>query len=280
MMFHSGKINANFLQMKLRIIALCLIFLTAFSGYAQNFPEKPNPPRIVNDFANTMSADEVAALEQKLVAYNDTTSTQIAIVTIADLEGYDVTDYADRLAEKWGIGQKGTNNGLLILIKPKTSGEKGLARISVGYGLEDVIPDAVARRIVDNEMIPEFAQGSYYKGISKATDVVVALATGKYKAKDYKDKKTGSSGWIVIVFIAIVFILMRVFRGSSGVYHAGGSNLPFWATLFMLGSMGRGSNNGSWNDFSSGGGSFGGGGGGFGGFGGGSFGGGGASGSW
>jgi uncharacterized protein len=267
-------------KMKIRIIALCLSLLSVFAVSAQNFPEVPNPPRIVNDFANTMSPEEVAALEQKLAAFSDTTSTQIAVVTIADLEGYDVADYADRLAEKWGIGQKGTNNGLLILVKPKND-QPGKARISVGYGLEEIIPDAISRRIVDNEMIPEFKKGSYYKGIDKASNVVISLATGKFKAKDYKGKEQGTPIWIVVVFIVIVIVLMRVFRGSSGVYHQGGSSLPFWTALFMANQMG--SNRGSgWSDFSSGGGMFGGGssGGGFGGFGGGSFGGGGASGSW
>jgi uncharacterized protein len=262
--------------MKIRIIALCLSLLSVFAVTAQNLPEVPNPPRIVNDFANTMSPEEVAALEQKLVAFSDTTSTQIAVVTIADLEGYDVADYADRLAEKWGIGQKGSNNGLLILVKPKNN-QPGKARVAVGYGLEETIPDAIARRIVDNEMIPEFKNGNYYKGIDKATNVVIGLTTGKFKAKDYKDK--GTPIWMVVVFVIIVIVLMRVFRGSSGVYHQGGSSLPFWTALFMANQLG-GNRSGSWSDFSSGGGSFGGGGGGFGGFGGGSFGGGGASGSW
>jgi uncharacterized protein len=126
-------------------------------------------------------------------------------------------------------------------------------------------------------MIPEFKNGNYYKGIDKATNVVIGLTTGKFKAKDYKDK--GTPIWMVVVFVIIVIVLMRVFRGSSGVYHQGGSSLPFWTALFMANQLG-GNRSGSWSDFSSGGGSFGGGGGGFGGFGGGSFGGGGASGSW
>ena len=72
-----------------------------------------------------LNAEEVNALEQKLVAFNDSTSTQIAIVIVHHLKGYDKADYAQRLGEKWGIGQKGLNNGILILVKPKTADSKG-----------------------------------------------------------------------------------------------------------------------------------------------------------
>ncbi len=98
-------------------------------------------------------------LEQKLVAFNDSTSTQIAIVIVPTLGGYDKADYAQTLAEKWGIGQKRTNNGVLILIKPKTPGSKGEVQIATGYGLEGAIPDITCAEIIDREILPAFRNG-------------------------------------------------------------------------------------------------------------------------
>src|SRR5664279_6253389 len=99
----------------------------------RNIPERPNPPRLVNDLAGMLKVDEVNSLEQKLVIFNDSTSTQIAIVIVPSLGGYDKADYAQQLAEKWGIGQKGLNNGVLILVKPKTADSNGQVQIAPGY---------------------------------------------------------------------------------------------------------------------------------------------------
>jgi uncharacterized protein len=242
---------------------------------AQDLPEPPNPPRLVNDLAGILSAGEIQALENKLVAFNDSSSTQIAVVIVPSLNGYEKMDYTYRLAEKWGIGQKGKNNGLLIMVKPKTATEKGEVFIAPGYGLEGVIPDAICKRIVDNEMIPYFREGNYYGGIEAATSTIMSLAKGEYTADQYaKGKKAGPYALLIpVIIMAIVFFLIRSGRARS---HSIGKNIPFWTAFWLLGSMGSGSHSGSWNNFSSGGG----GGGGFGGFGGGSFGGGGAGGSW
>jgi len=128
---------------------------------AQDIPEPMTPPRLVNDFADILNPEEQNALEYKLRSYYDSTSTQIYVVSVNDLAGYDAGDYAFRLGEKWGVGQKGKDNGIVILIKPKIGNEKGRAYIATGYGMEEIIPDAVARRIVDNEMIPHFRNNRY-----------------------------------------------------------------------------------------------------------------------
>ena len=110
-------------------LKLFLIFFVGLSVSAaieaQDFPEKQYPPRLVNDFAGMLNGREMSELENKLVAFNDSTSTQIAIVIVNDLKGYDVADYAQRLAEQWGIGQRGLDNGILILVKPKTDNSMG-----------------------------------------------------------------------------------------------------------------------------------------------------------
>lgn len=268
-----------------KAVATSLLLIALFLGKvtAQDFPEKPFPPRLVNDFAGMLSTQEVYALEEKLVAYEDSTSTQIAIVTVSDLKGYDKADYAQRLAEKWGIGQKGLNNGVIILVKPKTNESSGQVQIAQGYGLEGVIPDIVCGQIVDYEILPEFRNGNYYQGLDKATSTLMSLASGEYPADQYgKSKGSDLSNIAPIIFFIIFFIIVMFMRGNGGSNqkHISRKGLPLWLLLSMMNSGGK-KHDGSWGGFSGGGGfGGGGGGGGFGGFGGGSFGGGGAGGSW
>lgn len=258
--------------------SLLVLLLFFYSGFAlAQIPEQPKPPRLVNDFTNTLSAEQQMQLEQKLVNYNDTTSTQIIVVLVSDLAGYDEADFAFRLGEQWGVGQKGSNNGAVVLVKPKTERERGKAYIATGYGLEGVIPDALADRIVEQEMIPAFKNNNYFEGLWLGTDAIIGLASGLYAADKY-DQQQGAAWFIPFVVLLIIYFIMRASRSAN---HIGGkrSNLPFWTALFLAGQAGR-SNSGSWQNFSGGSGGFGGGGSSFGGFGGGSFGGGGAGGSW
>ncbi len=264
----------------LKFIFVLLLMALILPVKAQDIPDRPSPPRLVTDFTATLAPDQLAALERKLVAFNDSTSTQIAVVFVKSLNGYDKADYAYRLGQKWGVGQKGKNNGAVILVKPKTATENGDAFIAPGYGLEDVIPDALCKRIVDNEMIPHFRNGDYYGGIDAATTVMIDLAKGRYTAEQYNKKHDAGPVGLIVPVIILLVVLFAIRAGRAGS-HSVGKALPWWMGLWMLGSMGRG-HSGNYNDFSSGSGFFGGGsgGGGFGGFGGGSFGGGGAGGSW
>ncbi len=294
MMFRLGKtensadaelrIGKNRVMKTHRSIANFLLWVLLLGGFinaeAQDIPARPEPPRLVNDLAGILTPDQVQQLERKLVDYNDSTSTQIVVVIVKSLNGYDKNDFANRLGQRWGVGQKGKNNGAVVLVKPKYPNEKGEASIQTGYGLEGAIPDALAKRIVDNEMIPNFRDGNYYKGIDDATNVMFALVKGEYTADQYSKRAKGkSSPYALLIPLIILVVVFTMMRGSRGNSHSIGKKLPFWTALWMLGSMG-GSNRGNWGDFSGGSGGFGGGGGGFGGFGGGSFGGGGAGGSW
>lgn len=259
------------------------IFLMSSGLLSAQVPDRPKPQMLVNDFAGILSDTEKNQLEQQLVAYNDSTSTQITVVTMSDLQGYDIDDMAQRIGQAWGVGQKGTNNGLVVLIKPKTAQERGDVSIQTGYGLEAYVTDAASRRIIEKEMIPRFRENNYYAGISAGVKVISDLLMGKYKAAEYaKGAQKKGSGFIFIL-IFLIFIVLALFGRNKGNNHTIGrrdSSLPFWLLLSMLGS-GGGRSSGGWGGFSGGSGGFGGGGGGgFGGFGGGSFGGGGASGSW
>jgi uncharacterized protein len=268
---------------------LMLLLLMVFSAIAQppyeGIPPRPDPPRLVNDFSGTLSSNDIARLEHKLVAFNDTTSTQITVVLVKDLAGYDKAQFADLLGEQWGVGQKGKDNGIVVLVKPKVADGKGEAFIAPGYGLGGAVPDAVAKRIVEEEMIPEFKNNNYYGGLDRGTNVLMELTAGEYSGDDYMKRTDGGGlGAFVglIIFIVIISWLLSRGRGMRN-YTGRSSSLPFWTALFLANQMGN-SSRGKWGDFKSGGGSFGGfgggGGGGFGGFGGGSFGGGGAGGSW
>lgn len=262
-----------------------LLVVFAFTCFAQDIPERPNPPRLVNDLANVLSNEEEQTLEAELVEFDRSTTTQITIVTVPTLGDYEISDFAFRLGEKWGVGRKDKDNGIVIIFKPKVGNERGGVFVAVGYGLEGIIPDAVANRtVVDKEMIPRFQQNDIYGGLYAGTKVLMGLASQEFTAQAYQQKaggkKSEDGGGGVLVVIIIIIILLTLFKGGRGRnYHAGGrGSLPFWIAMSLLGSGNRGG--GSFGGFSGGGGGFGGGGGGFGGFGGGSFGGGGAGGSW
>ena len=264
--------------MKKIIVAIITVLSFVTALYAE-IPERPNPPRLVNDFANILNNNEVGQLEGVLEQFARETSTQIVLVTIASLDGYDPGDYAPRLAEQWGVGQKGKDNGIVILLKPKTNESSGEVFIATGYGLEGVLPDAIINStVIENEMIPYFKQDDYLGGLASGIKVIMDITRGEYSAEQYQ-QNAGREGGSFIPFVIIMFVLIfGVFgRSRRRRFYSPGRSLPFWLAIGMMSGAGRRSS-GSFGNFSSGGGSFGGGG--FGGFGGGSFGGGGAGGSW
>ncbi|MGE0090272.1 MAG: YgcG family protein [Bacteroidales bacterium] len=260
-----------------KIFFIGILSLISFFAYSQDFPQKPYPPKIVNDFAGLLSPQEQQALENKLVQFSNETSTQIAIVVVKSLDGYDPSQYAFELGDKWGIGQKGKNNGILILVKPKYNSEKGEVFIATGYGLEGAVPDALAKRIVNNDILPFFRQDQYYHGLDSAVNTIMGLTKGEFTADQYTKKTQGAEPYSIVIIILIVIVVSIISRFRQARHYSIGHNLPFWIALGMLSNQSK-SSGGGFGSFTSGSGGFGGGG--FGGFGGGSFGGGGAGGSW
>ena len=261
----------------LSIFFLLLITSTSLLAQVESvIPAKPSPPRLVNDLTGKfLTPDQVAGLEAKLVAYDDSTSNQIAIVVVDDLKGYSAADYAIALGRKWGVGNADFNNGVVILVS--TGGGDGNRDVFIapGYGLEGAVTDLLAAAIVDNDLVPNFKKGNQYVGLDQAVDDVIKAAAGRYTAPDgYADRGRKRKGVSPILIVFLVIIIVSLFsRGGRG---GGGGMLSrrgFGPVFGPFGGMGGGFGGGGF-------GGGGGGGGGFGGFGGGGFGGGGAGGKW
>jgi uncharacterized protein len=261
--------------MKVFFIAFLLVGLTTI-GFAQDFPAKPT--KLVSDFTGTLSAGQVQNLENKLVAYDDSTSIQIAVAIVKSVGEYDINEYALELGRKWGVGSK-KNTGVMIVV---ALNDRKLA-IQTGYGIEGALPDISTKSIIENDIKPSFKQGDYYTGLDLGINSIIKLTKGEYKNDAPKAKKAKGGGMssivVLLVIVVIIIIIIRKGGGGGGSQVIGGrgvANALFWSMLF---SGGRGSGgSGFGGGFGGGGGSSGGGG--FGGFGGGSFGGGGSSGSW
>ncbi len=225
------------------------------------------------DRAGLLSSAERQTLNQKLIAFDDTTSNQIVVVILPTLDGADPGQFATELGQAWGVGQGDTDNGVVLLV----STEDRQVFIATGFGLEGAIPDAVAGQIVRRIIVPSFRQGQFYGGISEAVSALMAAAAGEYSVADGRPQGPGDGVPLSLIVIIIVIVLALISsrrddgRGGGGQRVRRRSGMP--PVIVFPGSFGGGHR---------GGGGFGGGfgGGGFGGFGGGGFGGGGAGGGW
>ncbi len=251
----------------LYIFTLLLINIVAFSQESFD-PEsllKQKPTQLVNDFTGTLTPDQRQALENKLVAFDDSTSTQIAVVIIPSLNGRDIADYNIELSRAWGVGGKESNNGIVLLI---AKNDRKL-NIATGYGVEGALPDITSKHIIDDIIRPNFKGDDYYRGINEGTSAIIQAVKGEYKApENYRKKKKSGTRMFILLIMVVIFLVVSGGKGKGG----GGSFMSRGGAMpFILGSM-LGSSRGFGGSDTAGGG--------FGGFGGGSFGGGGASGSW
>jgi uncharacterized protein len=257
--------------MKRILLPILLLLNFLLYGQVENIiPAKPQPSRLYNDLTagkNFLTPSQSQALEQRLVAFDDSTSNQIAVIIVDDLQGYTANEYATALGRKWGVGSKEFNNGVVVLISTGGGDGNRDAYIATGYGLEGAIPDVIADAIVEDELIPEFKNGNYYRGLENATQSLMRAALGEYKQARTRKSKVDIDIIVPIILLLLIFLFSKGGGGGTMVSRRGH----------------RGWTGGTWygGGWGSGGG-FGGGssGGGFGGFGGGGFGGGGAGGKW
>jgi uncharacterized protein len=264
------KRKMDYRMKKFGKIAVWLLLMMPLLVTAQEIPKRPDPPKLVNDLADVLSPEQEAALERKLVAYDDSTSNQIVVLTVKSLDNFPIEEYSLKVLRDWGIGNQATNNGVLIV----NAIDDRQVRIETGYGLEGAIPDITANQIIRNDIAPAFRSGNYYEGLNNATNSIMAAAAGEYKAPENYRDKGGSKRKFPVGLIVLLIILFLIFsnrnRGGGGGFMSRRGFRGGFAPMIFPGGGG-----GSWG---SGGGGFGGGG--FGGFGGGGGGGGGASGSW
>lgn len=258
------------------LIAL-LLFCCGFVFAQFQIPEKPEKETSVYDYINLLPNGQEKALEQKLIRYSDSTSTQIVVAIISSTEGENINFLGAKWGQKWGIGQADKDNGILVLL---AKDDRRIA-INTGYGVEEFLTDAMSKRIIENIIVPLFKQNDYYGGLDKGADVIFQVLNGEFKEERTFDSGEGfplGSFLPFIIFIVILIILSSRNRRNRGGGSGGrrSSGLDLW-DIIILSNMGRSSSSGGF-----GGGGFGGSsGGGFGGgFGGGGFGGGGASGGW
>lgn len=234
-----------------RLLLLSLYIFISWGAYCQALPEPMYPYRLVNDFANIFTDSQKADLEQILKSYNDSTSTQIYVVSVDDLGGYAASDYAIKLGEKWGIGQKGKDNGAVILIKPRKGNSRGDVFIAVGYGLEEKLNDARIGRIIDNDMLPYFKTDDYYTGVKDAVASMINYLSGQFQGDPNNDEQDGGTTIMEVLFIIVLVILLSTKRGR----------IILLALLSSMGNGGGGNNRGGGRGFGGGGGGrFGGGG--------------------
>jgi uncharacterized protein len=247
-----------------------LFFLSGFQLRVASAAEPSFPAltgRVVDD-AHILDAGARAGIERKLADFETKSGRQVVVATLPSLQGYEIEDYGYRLGRQWGIGQKGSNNGAVLIVAPN----ERRVRIEVGYGLEGTLTDAVSRLIIENGILPRFRVGDFSGGIQRGVDDIIQVLSGD--SEDFKRRANaqnrggagpqdlGQFAWVAIILGLWLFFAFRSLkRGRRG------SALPW--IIPMGGRWGGGG--------FSGGGGFGGGG--FSG-GGGSFGGGGASGRW
>jgi uncharacterized protein len=256
--------------MKRSFLFLFLIFSVCVNAQTDVVPKKPSLAEgLVLDQTNTLTSEQLVSLREKLLAYDKSTSNQIAIVIIPALKGNSIEDVALEIGRGWGVGQANNDNGVVILIAK----DDRKMRIEVGTGLEGAVTDYISSSIIQNTLRPNFKENNYYRGLTEAVDEIIKAAEGRYTAPEGYGKKSGIKKWHIILLIIVIWIILgaigRGGRGGGLVSRRGYRN---WGGPIWWGGGGlSGGSGGGWS---------GGGGGGFGGFGGGSFGGGGSSGSW
>jgi uncharacterized protein len=255
------------------LVLFVSILFTQLSFGQFDIPKKPDFQTSVYDYASILEPSEKSQLEEKLIRYSDSTSTQIVVITIESLQGEDIGILTPKWGHEWGIGDKDKDNGIIILL---AKAEKKIW-INPGYGVEDRLTAGIVGQLTRNVIIPEFKAGSYYNGLDKGSDAIFEVLNGEYKGERKQDDNSNSLIPIfVIIFIIVLLIISRGRKngGNSGMGGGGGPSLLDMIILSNLGRSSGGSFGGGFSGGSSGGGGFGGG------FGGGGFSGGGAGGSW
>ncbi len=277
------------------LVGLAMILLAPLALAALQLPDAPIGNSYVSDFAGILSDETEQSLNSRLAQFETDKTTEIAVVTVDNLQDYNIEEYGIELARKWGVGQKDTDNGVLLLVAPN----EREVRIEVGYGLEGPLPDGKASRIINEIILPQFKAGDYDLGVVSGVDAIISAVEGEEFVGKTNSNNDDDIFGLLIFFLPFFWVIMSWFSGSKAWWAGGifggaiglifysisglligailGLGIDFIASTFLFGKI-KGGKGGS--GFFGGRGGFGGGSSGGGGFGGGSFGGGGSSGSW
>lgn len=240
-------------QIRKLFISIILLAGCVWSGRALALAIPDQPSGRVHDEAQLLSSEQRSSLDSKLAAFEQETSNQIVVATFSSLDDESLEDFSIRLAEKWKIGQKGKDNGIILVIFPQ---DRRL-RIEVGYGLESVVPDAYASRIIEEKIKPNFRKGDFYAGIDQAVDALMKATVGVYEAES-KGTERGRGIPLPVLFLLLIFFVPLILLFQARQY--GGHNISWRRSGSWSGSGGGGGWSGGGGGFSGGGGSFGGGG--------------------
>jgi uncharacterized protein len=259
---------------RIKIVLLVVAQLVSFWGISQfRIPEKPtgSDQTSLYDYVDLLDKTQAKMLEQKLIQYSDSTSTQIVIAIIASTEGEDIQYLGAQWGQAWGIGQEQEDNGILILL----ARDDRRIGINTGYGVEEFLTDALSKRIIETLILPEFRNGDYYAGLDLGVEAIFQVLTGQFQGSgNYDNKPFPFATLLPVLLFLLVIIILSSRKNKGGGRGLGGRRGPDIWDMIILSNMGRSGSSGGF-----GGGGFSGGG--FsGGFGGGGFGGGGSSGGW
>ena len=198
-----------------------LVTLFAIVLSSTIFADIPAPTnKLVNDFASVMTTEQTLELECALRMYNDSTSNQLCVVTVESLDDLTPAEYAQQLGEKWGVGQAGKDNGVIILVKKKTEESGGDVFIATGYGVEGLLPDAICKRIVERTMIPKLKEGDYHGAIVDAISEIQKYLSVEFIADEINSENL--SWWKIVLIIIILIMFIVLF--TDGNTHSGGSS--------------------------------------------------------
>ena len=199
---------------KSRYIALTIVMLAAALAMKAEIPPQPkNANELVYDYAHVIDSANLAVINDSLKNLYQYNKSQVVVLTVETLDGMEISDYCQEVFQKWGIGDKETNNGVLIVVKPKTENSKGKVRIHTGYGAEGALPDLLCKKIQTDSMIPAFKENNYGLAILKAVNLITPAMKGEYPQEidaflKEKQKEKESNARIAVIIYVILYLLL------------------------------------------------------------------------
>jgi uncharacterized protein len=197
-----------------RYFALAIVMLAAVLTANADIPPQPkNANELVYDYAHVIDSANLAIINDSLQNLYHYNKSQVVVLTVESLDGMDIADYCQQVFHEWGIGDKKTNNGVLIVVKPKTETSNGQVRIHTGYGVEGVLPDLLCKKIQTDSMIPAFQENNYGLAIRKAVSLIAPAIKGEYPQDiktflEEKEKERESNARIAVIVYVILYLLL------------------------------------------------------------------------